>query len=50
MKKMTKKIIGFTALGIGTYLAYKNMDKIKEMAANMAELMKAEAYELEDMM
>ena len=50
MKKMTKKIIGFTALGVGTYLAYKNMDKIKAMAEAMGELMKTEAYELEDMM
>lgn len=49
MKKITKQIIGFTALGIGTYLAYKNMDKIKEMAGNVAELMKNETYELEDM-
>ena len=50
MKKMTKQIIGFTALGVGTYLAYKNMDKLKEMAGNVAELMKKETYELEDMM
>lgn len=49
MKKMTKQIIGFTALGIGTYLIYKNMDKLKEMAGNMAELMKDETCKLEDM-
>ena len=49
MKKMTKQILGFTALGVGTYLAYKNMDKIKAMAAAMTELMKDEAYKLEDM-
>ena len=46
---MTKRILGFTALGVGTYLAYKNMDKIKAMTAAMTELMKDEAYKLEDM-
>lgn len=49
MEKLTKKIIGFTALGVGTYLAYKNMDKLKEMASDMAKLMKKETYKLEDM-
>lgn len=52
MKKITKQIMGFTALGIGTYLFIKNMDKLKEMAVNVAELMKDEACAcgLEDMM
>ena len=50
MKKMTKRILGFTALGVGTYLAYKNMDKIKAMAEAMGELMKDETYMLENMM
>ena len=51
MKKITKQIMGFTALGIGTYLAYKNMDKIKQIAKDISELMKEEAYcyKLEDM-
>ena len=50
MGKMTKTIIGFTALGMGAYLAYKNKDKIKDMASNVATLMRKEANSIEDMM
>lgn len=47
---MTKKIIGFTALGVGVYLAYKNMDKIKDVANDVAHMMKKDYKELEDML
>ena len=33
--KMAKQLIGFTVLGIGVYLTYTNMDKIKGMVENM---------------
>ncbi len=47
---MTKKIMGFTALGLGMYLAYKNMDKIKDVANDISNMMKKEYDELEDML
>lgn len=47
---MTKKIIGFTVLGLGVYLAYQNRDKIKEVANNVSHMMNKEYKELEDML
>jgi len=47
---MTKKIIGFMALGFGAYLAYQNMDKLKEMTNSVAHMMNKEYKELEDML
>ncbi len=50
MKKTTKTITMLSLLGVASYLAYKNKDKIKHIALDMSDLMKKETSKLEDMM
>lgn len=47
---MTKKMVYLTALGLGAYLAYRNKDKIVDVANNVAHMMKKDYKELENML
>lgn len=50
MRKTAKTVTMLSLLGVASYVAYKNKDKIMSMAHDVSELMKKETSKLEDMM